>query len=162
MRLYALLLVLAFFRPAVPAQVADRAFTDLRRIAGNWQAIVATKGAIVRLNLRAISNDSALVETFRTPIGRETLTVFHPDGNRLLATHYCAQANQPRLALDPTSTSTEMTFRFVDATNLKSQRDAHLVRLVLKIADDDHFEKTEVYTENGVEDVTTYHFTRVR
>jgi len=42
-----------------------------------------------------------------------------------------------------------MTFRFLDATNLKSQRDAHLVRLVLKIKDDDHFEKTEKCTHSA-------------
>ena len=132
------------------------------RITGNWQATVGTKGTIIRLNLRAISNDSAVVETFTTPNGRETLTIYHPDANRLLATHYCAQGNQPRLTLDPNSTATEMTFRFLDATNLKSQDDSHLVRLVLRIKDGDHFEKTEVYTEHGVEDVTVYQFTRVR
>jgi hypothetical protein len=161
MRSCALLFVLALFSPAARGQVADRAFAGLQRIAGNWQASVGTRGAIIRLNLRAISNDSAVVETFTTPTGRETLTIFHLDGNRLLATHYCAQGNQPRLALDSNSKSTEMTFRFVDATNLKSQSDAHLVRLVLKIKDDDHFEKTEVYSERGDEEVTIYQFTRV-
>jgi hypothetical protein len=55
-----------------------------------------------------------------------------------------------------------MTFLFVDATNLKSKADAHLVRLDLKIKDDDHFERTEVYVERGMEDVTTYQFIRVR
>lgn len=94
-----------------------------------------------------------MVEAFTTPNGRETLTVFHPDGERLLATHYCGQGNQPRLTLGPNSTSTEMTFHFLDATNLKSREDAHLVRLVLKIRDDDHFEQTEVYTKRDVEDV---------
>jgi hypothetical protein len=49
----------------------------------------------------------------------------------------------------------------VDATNLKSQSDAHLVRLVLRIKDDDHFEKTEVYSERGKEEVTIYQFARV-
>jgi hypothetical protein len=162
MRPFALLVGLALFIPGAPAQVADRAFAGLQRLTGNWQASVGTKGAIIRLNLRTISNGSAEVETFTTPNGLETLTIFHPDGTRLLATHYCAQGNQPRLALDPNSTSSEMTFRFLDATNLKSHGDAHLVRLALKIKDDDHFELTEVYMERGVEDVTIYQFTRVR
>jgi hypothetical protein len=156
------LLVFALLIPVARSQTADRAFGQLQRITGNWQASVGTAGTIIRLNLRTISNDSAVVETFTTPSGRETLTIFHPDGNRLLATHYCAQGNQPRLAFDPSSTPTEMTFRFLDATNLKSEQDAHLVRLVLKIKDHDHFDKTEVYQEGDVEDVTIYHFTRVR
>jgi hypothetical protein len=162
MRPFVLLVALTLFIPGAPAQVADHAFAGLQRIAGNWQASVGTKGTIIRLNLRTISNGSAVVETFTTPDGRETLTIFYPDGNHLLATHYCAQGNQPRLALDPNSTSSEMRFRFLDATNLKSQADSHLVRLALKIKDDDHFELTEVYTERGVEDVTIYQFTRVR
>ena len=29
--------------------------------------------------------------------GRETMTVFHPDHDDLVLTHYCAQGNQPRL-----------------------------------------------------------------
>ncbi|MBV8706431.1 MAG: hypothetical protein JO182_05815 [Acidobacteriaceae bacterium] len=162
MRFPTLLLAFALLLSGARAPIADRAFTGLQRITGNWQASIGTKGAIIRLNLRTISNDSAVVETFTTPNGRETLTIFHPDGNRLLATHYCAQGNQPRLALDPNSTSTEMTFRFLDATNLQSQEEAHLVRLVIKIKDDEHFEKTEAYVHRGVEEVTVYSFTRVR
>ena len=162
MRSSVLLLALGLFVPGAHAQTAGHAFAALMRITGNWQASVGTKGTIIRLNLRLISNDSALVETFTTPGGRETLTIFHPDRDRLLATHYCAQGNQPRLVLDPGSAPAEMTFRFLDATNLKSPEDAHLVRMVLKIKDDDHFEKTEVYAERGVEDVTVYQFTRVR
>jgi hypothetical protein len=162
MRFSALLIAFAVFTANAPAQMTGHAFIGLRRLAGNWQASIGTKGAIIRLNVRTISNDSAVVETFTTPRGRETLTIFHPDGDRLLATHYCAQGNQPRLGLDPNSSSSEMTFRFLDATNLKSQADAHLVRLVLKIKDDDHFERTEAYIARGREDVTTYDFTRVR
>ena len=162
MRPSVLLVTLALFIPGAPAEAADRPFAGLQRITGNWQATVGTKGAIIHLNLRAISNDSAVLETFTTSNGRETLTIFHPDGNRLLATHYCARGNQSRLALAPNSTSSEMTFLFVDATNLKSKADAHLVRLDLKIKDDDHFEKTEVYVERGMEDVTTFQFIRVR
>jgi hypothetical protein len=162
MRVSLVLPALALFIPVVPAQTADLAFAALKRITGNWQATVGTKGTIIRLNLRAISNDSAVVETFTTPSGRETLTIYHPDADRVLATHYCAQGNQPRLTLDPNSTANAMTFRFLDATNLKSKDDSHLVRLVLKIKDNDHLEKTEVYTQRGSEDTTIYELTRVR
>ena len=162
MHLSALLVAFALFIPDAPTQMTDSAFAGLRRITGNWQASVGTKGAIVRLNIRTISNDSSVVETFTTPSGRETLTIFHLDGDQLLATHYCAQGNQPRLALDRNGSSSEMAFHFLDATNLKSQADAHLIELVLKIKDDGHFEQTEVYTDHGAEDVTTYQFTRVR
>jgi hypothetical protein len=162
MRSGAWLLAAALSISSVAAQNAERAFAGFERITGNWEARVGTMGSLIRVNLRSISNHSAVVETYTTVSGRETLTIFHPDGNRLMATHYCAQGNQPRLVMDAHSTPAEMTFRYLDATNLKSEHDSHLVRLVLKIRDDDHFEKTEVYRERGVEDVTVYQFVRVR
>lgn len=157
-RVAACLLLAAF----VPVALAANAFAALQRLTGDWQASVGTTGRIIRLNFRAISNGSAFVETFASPSGRETLTIFHPDGSRLLATHYCAQGNQPRLALDPDSPTNKLTFRFIDATNLRSQDDSHLVRLTLDITGDDRFDMTEVYAERGKEGATTYHFTRVK
>lgn len=141
-------------------QVTDHYFADLQRLTGKWQASVGPKAAVIHLSVELISNNSALVETFTTSNGRKTLTIFHPDADRLLATHYCAQGNQPRLALDPSSPPAEMMFRFLDATNLKSQQDAHLVRLVVQLRDAGHFDQIETYTERGVEEVTTYHFAR--
>lgn len=146
----------------VPPARSEDAFAALQRLTGNWQASIGAAGKIVRLTFRSISNGSAFVESFTSPSGRETLTIFHPDGGRLLATHYCAQGNQPRLALDPGGPANKLTFRFVDATNLKSRDDSHLIRLTLDITGDDRFEMTEVYLERGKEDVTTYRFTRAK
>ncbi len=65
------------------------------RLLGEWEATVPT-GTVIA-SYRLVSNDSALVETFRTPSGRETISIYHLDGERLLMTHYCGQTNQPRL-----------------------------------------------------------------
>ena len=107
-----ILLVLSALIPVARPQVIDPRFAELKRLTGNWQASVGTKETVIHLNLELISNNSALVETFTTSSGHKTLTIFHPDGNRLLATHYCAQGNQPRLALDPSGPAAEMTFPF--------------------------------------------------
>src|SRR5262249_23574462 len=72
------------------------AFARLKTLAGDWEARTE-KGSVIRVSYRLVSNDSVLVQSFVTGSGKETMTVFHADGARLLATHYCAQGNQPRL-----------------------------------------------------------------
>src|SRR5262245_17460834 len=60
---------------------------------GTWEARNSA-GAIVVESYRVVSNDSALVETFTGSSGRETVTVYHPDRDGLMLTHYCGQGNQ--------------------------------------------------------------------
>jgi hypothetical protein len=136
-------------------------FADLKKLVGNWEAKTG-KGGIVRVGYRLISNDSALVQSFVTPSGRETLTIFNADGARILATHYCAQGNQPRLALDgAASNDRAFVFRFLDATNLPSPSDEHLVRLEMRVEGSDAYTELETYEGQGKPDVTTLRFKRV-
>jgi hypothetical protein len=88
--------------------------------------------------------------------------VFHPDGERLLATHYCAQGNQPRLRLRTAPASDALVFEFLDATNLQHAEDSHLVRLTLRWRDADHLVREEVYAANGREGVGTLTLERTR
>ena len=144
------------------AALADStgALVKLHRLVGEWEA-KTTSGSTIRVSYRAIAGNSALVESFRTASGRETLTIYHPDGPHLLATHYCALGNQSRLRLDSASTPTTLQFVFYDATNLLDANASHLTRLRLQLRDADHFDKTEVYTEASKDDVTVFKFVRV-
>jgi hypothetical protein len=90
-----------------------------------------------------------------------TQTVFHLDGNDILATHYCAQGNQPRLRLRAAAPDT-MVFQFLDATNLRSASDSHLVRLTFRWRDADHLVREEVYATNGREEPGTLLLERAR
>jgi hypothetical protein len=137
----------------------NAAFTRLRALVGDWEATTAS-GKTVRASYRLVSNESALVETFGTSSGKETLTIFHLDGPRMLATHYCAQKNQPRLALRATPDDKRFEFAFVDATNLTDPRASHLTKLDVALLDADHFDKTEVYEEAGQVDRTVLAFRR--
>jgi hypothetical protein len=144
---------------ALSAAPSDAPFERLKSLVGDWEAKTA-KGTVVRLNYKLVSNGSVLVQTYQ-PGPRETLTVMHADGKRVLATHYCAQGNQPRLALS-SSTETSFVFTFVDATNLAAPGDSHLVRLQLELESPTALTQTETYEENGKPDVTTLRFTRTR
>lgn len=142
--------------PAAPGafsasgEVLDRLSAAL---AGDWETTTA-KGKTLRVEWRPVSGGTALLETFGAGSGRETLTVFHADGTRLLATHYCAQGNVPRLRFTGGDRKKRFEFDFLDATNLADESRSHLVRLVLEILSPSSYRQTEVYSESGKADST--------
>src|SRR5262245_62991488 len=105
------------------------------------------------VDYRFISNNTVLVEAYNAGSPRETMTVFHADGASLIATHYCAQGNQPRLRLAPGSKG--LVFVFFDATNLPDPSSSHLVRLELSLEPDGSLKRTETYRERGKDDIST-------
>ena len=136
----------------------------LKTLIGSWQRADASTPAskAFRIRYRLISSDTALVEEFGDPARQVTQTVFHPDGDRLLATHYCAQGNQPRLRLRAGPASDVLVFEFLDATNLQHAGDSHLVRLTLRWRDADHLVREEVYAANGRAEAATLTLERTR
>jgi hypothetical protein len=143
----------ATFAYALAADAAPATdFSRLCAIAGEWQGGGA-KGRPFAVTYRMMSADTVLLETYGAGSGRETMTVFHPDQSRVMATHYCAQGNQPRLALQ-TAGPSRWVFTFLDATNLPDPSASHLVRLELVLTDASHLVRTETYLEKGKEDVS--------
>ena len=144
--------------PAVPAGTGAAAWARLERaLPGAW-TMPGKKGPFT-VSYRLISGESTLVETWGVGSGHETMTVFHPDHEDLVLTHYCAQGNQPRLRVASASGDT-VVFRFADVTNLLPGK-AVLVERTLRLGPDT-FDDTEVYRgADGTPESTTYHFTRV-
>lgn len=151
---------------AMPAAAADSAvpWDALKSLVGTWQRTDASTpaGKAFRIRYRLISADTALVEEFGDPAKQPTQTLFHLDGDRVLATHYCSRGNQPRLRLRAATSPGVLVFDFLDATNLGSAADAHLVRLTLRWRDADHLVREEVYATSGREEVGTLVLERVR
>jgi hypothetical protein len=160
-RLFAAVLVSSFLlaRAGRAASPGEDAFEKLKGLAGEWEA-KTPKGSTLRLSYRLVSRESVLVETWAPGTKSETLTVYHLDGSALLATHYCAQGNQPRLKLKSASPA-GLEFAYLDATNLASPAASHMHRLVLKLTDADHLTKEETYLEDGKEDTSALAFSRV-
>jgi len=134
------------------AAAADDGFDRLKTaITGNWQGD-AGKGATLHLSYKPISRDSVLVELWQPGTRAETMTMFHRDGTRVLATHYCAQGNQPRLAMHDEGNA--FVFDYVDATNLPDAQASHLHRLVLAPQQDGSLERTETYRAHGRDEIS--------
>ena len=147
---------------ALSAQAAEPAAADrferLKTLAvGEWQGETAN-GATLRVDYKTISRGSALVEIWQPGTRAETMTVFHRDGDRVLATHYCAQGNQPRLALR--QDGADFAFEYLDATNLQDGT-SHLHRLVLAPATDGGLQRDETYRGASGEETSRLRLRRV-
>jgi hypothetical protein len=87
----------------------------------------------------------------------EMVTMIHPDGKRLLATHYCAAHNQPRMALVPSAAANQVAFSFVDGTNI-GPGEEHMRSVVFTFVDADHHE--EAWTSSGSPKASVFKYTR--
>jgi len=110
------------------------------------------------VTFQRIANGTAILETFGPP-GRQTALVYHRDGSCLVATHYCAQGNQPRLrtcAGDPA----HPVLRLMDVTD-RDPAEAVLVELAFDLSAPDAFERIEDYAQaDGRHERTTFRYTR--
>jgi hypothetical protein len=136
---------------------AEVRFAKLKSLAGSWKLTHPQRDAkpAFRISYKLISRDSALVETFGDPAGQVTETVYHLDGNNLMATHYCAQGNQPRLRMQDDSTDSMIHFAFQDVTNLKHEKDSHLIDMRFTLLADGRLKREETYLSDGQKDVSS-------
>jgi hypothetical protein len=144
---------------ALSSSASNEGWTRLREGAiGTWETTTES-GQRIEVSYRMISNDSALLETWRSASGNETISVYHRDGERLVLTHYCAQGNQAHLVAVEADES-RVRFHRVSATNLTSEQ-AVLDDLVLH-SERDLLERTETYVDaGGTAETTVLRFTPI-
>ena len=83
---------------------------------------------------RLVSNGTALMETLVSPESGDMVTMYHPDGNGLVMTHYCSENTQSRMRA-PGDDGKTIRFSFVDVTNLSSPDAMRMTGLVLTMKD---------------------------
>lgn len=149
--LISLLLIVALGAGAVPPNPPPtspaRALITLKALEGVWRMSDGT-GPAFRIEFSSMAAGTVIQEIWFRGETRHSLTVYHRDGPTLIATHYCPQGNQPRLALASGSPGT-MTFTFLDATNLDAAKQSYLVRLEFVLLDRHTLLRSEVYREEG-------------
>jgi hypothetical protein len=105
-----------------------------------------------------------LVETWTLGPERESITIYHLDGDRLLATHYCPQGNAPRLARSAEHDG-RVEFSFVDGTGLQPADGWHQQSFWIEARADGTFARAETYVQNGTTtsdgDAETVVYTRI-
>lgn len=125
-----------------PVATAQAWATLEQRLPGRW--IGTVDGTDVPVEFRIISGKSVLLETFGRP-GRETITTYHLDDGDLVATHYCARGNQPRLRMR-TGDARHPRLVLADVTG-RDDGEPVLVELAYDLTPERGFERTEVYRQ---------------
>jgi len=137
-------------------------FDRLKTLAGTWEAAVPEGGTLTN-TIRLVSNGTALEEIFQSKEDDQMVTLYTADGNRLAMTHYCAAGNQPRMETPAiTGDQKDFDFSLTGITNLTSPNSGHMRRLLIQIADQDHFTERWTWRENGKDRIHTIHFKRTK
>ncbi|AGC43865.1 hypothetical protein MYSTI_02549 [Myxococcus stipitatus DSM 14675] len=136
-------------RAAEPVESAGaRAFKRLGALVGTWEGTFSN-GKVHHVTYRLSAVNSVLVETWALGPERESLTLYHLDGDTLVADHYCPQGNTPRLELAKRADGDSLSFVFRDGTNLKVKGKSHQHAFWVRLDGPDAFARGETYVENG-------------
>lgn len=111
-----------------------------------------------RITFALISNGTALMETM---VNENMMTIYHPDGNVILMTHYCSAGNQPRMRAQGLR-GDSIVFQYVDAANLKGSADGHMRRLVIRFKDANHVTEEWTWKQDGKETTSAFQLERVK
>jgi uncharacterized protein YndB with AHSA1/START domain len=154
--------VLAMGSFAIQARAQEKqsgGFEKMKTLVGEWSA-TPSSGKTFTTTIRAVSNGTALEETFQNEKDNQMVTLYSPDGNRLALTHYCSMGNQPHMETPAiTDPAGEFAFSYTGGTNMTAS-DPHMHSMVLKIEDADHFTESWTMHMDGKEQVETFHFVR--
>jgi hypothetical protein len=152
--------------PPAPVEPPSPAFERIKSLAGEWAGTADgsadMKGLLVKASIRVISNGSAVMITTGPGTPYEMVTIIHrDDGGVLVATHYCAGMNQPRMKAKPGPDLSRITFDFVDGTNLAAHP-GRMQRLVIVTPGPDRHVQEWTSRDGGKEATDTFDLTRVR
>ncbi|MCP5397015.1 MAG: hypothetical protein H6918_09865 [Sphingomonadaceae bacterium] len=145
-----------------PADFDEAAmFDQLKALAGTWQ-IAGRPDHALRIRFSLTAGGSVLVEEWTANGRPHSLTLYHRNGEGVMATHYCPQGNQPRMALIPDSTGA-IRFAFRDVTDLDPTKEQHQHDLWFTLEDTDHITRSETYLDGeGEEHPSTLKLERVK
>ena len=121
----------------------EDAFARLKQLVGVWRRADGPKSSL-RIRFYLTARGTVLVESWEASGQPHSLTLYHRDGNALLATHYCPQGNQPRLALKGRDTS-GLHFALRDATDLDLATESHQHDLWFDLTDPNRPVRSEIY-----------------
>jgi hypothetical protein len=166
-KLFAIAAVIAFAAISAGAQGEGKKsvvpqtpeWNKLTSLVGEWEGVMNVDGKSmpIKLEIRMTGDGSAIMHLMDKDSPHEMVTMIHPDGKRLLATHYCAAHNQPRMVAIPSKESNRVAFQFVDGTNI-GPGDGYMKGVVFTFIDANHHE--EAWTHSSSPTAAVFKYTR--
>lgn len=102
-------------KPAAVPSDAQKAFEQIKTLAGSWQGKIMDIS--INFTIRAASSGTAILHEGHTDGGgspNHEMTMFYMDGDRLFATHYCDAGNRARLEGKMSPDGKTIEFSFLD------------------------------------------------
>ncbi len=157
---FALAFAIALGAAAAPADnPPGAAWDELKSLVGSWQG--SADGKPVSVSYAMVSNGTALMETLDGDHDATMVTMYTPDGASILATHYCAAGNQPRMRAVASGKPKSLDFQFVDVSNAKGSTSEVMRRLVITFVNADHFQQRWTSrAADGKEHTSVFDYTR--
>ncbi|MAK80336.1 hypothetical protein [Phenylobacterium sp.] len=115
-------------------------FDQIAGLIGEWRV---KEAASLRIVFESTAGGGVMVERWMLGERTHSLTIYHRDGDRLLATHYCPQGNQPRLAA-AAAVHGELRFALLDVTDL-DPGESYQHDLAFKRNPDGSISRSEIY-----------------
>ena len=137
----------------ISGEQARAAFERLKGLAGEWQA-KSSRGWDEPVTYEIVAAGSVVVEigSFKDAPEKKMYTMFHLDGDRLLATHYCESRTQPRLVATAVADGgRQVTFTYLDGTGLTSRDQGHMDQAVFRFLGEDRFTAHWTWYQQGNE-----------
>ncbi len=131
-----------------PTAASNEVMAKLKALEGTWEMKDETGKMQVASVIRVSSAGSVVCETMFPGMPHEMTNMYHLDGDGVIATHYCAMGNQPRMRCTGVTGNT-LAFAPLDCTNLQTPGQSHMAQLSLVMVDANHLRQEWVSRENG-------------
>jgi hypothetical protein len=138
---------------------AAAGFEKLKSLVGEWQG--QGPHGTTNVSYQLVSGGSALVETTVPPNEPSMVTLYHLDGDKLMMTHYCSIGNQPRMRAEvPAGEVKNLSFAFVDVTNMANTSQGHMRHLTFTFQEQDHITQVWTWRQDGKDMPATFNLER--
>jgi hypothetical protein len=124
---------------STPTAAESAAFDRLKSLAGNWESQGEDGSWHPGSTFTVTSAGSVVREVMMPGKPHEMTNMYHMDGGDIVATHYCAAGNQPRMRAHGMNGNT-LAFHFDSVTNLKKSDHGVMREMAITFIDNDHFE----------------------
>ena len=148
---------------APAAETPSPDFDRLKALVGEWEGTARgggdAKAIPTRATFKVVSAGSAVMLTTDPGTPHEMVTMFHRDGDGLLATHYCSAMNQPRMKARAGAPAGTVAFEFLDGTNL-GPHPGRMQALVMAMPSADQQVQTWTFRAGGQDSTMSFDLKR--